>query len=134
MATTTKTKKVAKKLLSLSLDEEGRVDEEKVRSILDSLREDPPSNHRALLKEYQSETRRFLPTVKCGLEVPQAGPGLGEVSQILTGKVNASQGNNFSIDSSQNPRLIAGYKLRVGDDVYEDSIEQRLENLRKSLS
>ena len=132
MATTTKTKKVAKKLLSLSLDEEGRVDEAKVRSILDSLREDPPSNHRALLKEYQSETRRYLPTVQCGLEVPEAIQG--EVSQILTGKVNATQGNNFSIDSSQNPRLIAGYKLRVGDDVYEDSIDQRLENLRKSLS
>ncbi len=132
MATTTKTKKVAKKLLALSLDEEGRVDEAKVRSILDSLREDPPSNHRTLLKEYQSEARRYLPTVQCGLEVPEAGQG--EVSQILTGKVNASQGNNFSVDSSQNPRLIAGYKLRVGDDVYEDSIDQRLENLRKSLS
>ena len=79
MATTTKTKKVAKKLLSLSLDEEGRVDEAKVLSILDSLREDPPSNHRALLREYQSETRRYLPTVQCGLEVPEAVQG--EVSQ-----------------------------------------------------
>tara|TARA_Y100000766_G_scaffold259394_1_gene248339 strand:+ start:1373 stop:1771 length:399 start_codon:yes stop_codon:yes gene_type:complete len=132
MATTTKTKKVAKKLLSLSLDEEGRVNEEKVRSILDSLREDPPSNHRALLREYQSETRRYLPTVQCGLEVPACGQG--EVSQIITGKVNASQGRKFSIDSSQKPSLIAGYKIRVGDDVYEDSIDQRLENLRKSLS
>jgi F-type H+-transporting ATPase subunit delta len=132
MATTTKSKKVAKKLLSLSLDEEGRVDEAKVRSILDSLREDPPSNLRALLREYQSETRRYLPTVQCDLEVP--GAGQGEVRQIITGKVNASEGSNFSIDSSQNPSLIAGYKLRVGDDVYEDSIDQRLENLRKSLS
>ena len=132
MATTTKTKKVAKKLLSLSLDEEGRVNEEKVRSILDSLREDPPSNHRALLREYQSETRRYLPTVQCGLEVPACGQG--EVSQIITGKVNASHGSKFSIDSSQKSSLIAGYRIRVGDDVYEDSIDQRLENLRKSLS
>jgi len=132
MATTSKTKKIAKKLLSLSLDEEGRVDESKVRSILDSLRQDPPSNHRTLLHEYQSVTRRYLPSVQCGLEVP-AGVD-DQVNQTLSDKVNASQGNNFSIDSSQNPRLIAGYKLRVGDDVYEDSIDQRLENLRKSLS
>lgn len=132
MATTSKTKKIAKKLLSLSLDEEGRVDESKVRSILDSLRQDPPSNHRALLHEYQSVTRRYLPSVQCGLEVPAGADD--QVNQTLSDKVNASQGNNFSIDSSQNPRLIAGYKLRVGDDVYEDSIDQRLENLRKSLS
>ena len=132
MATTTKTKKIAKKLLSLSLDEEGRVEETKVRSILDSLREDPPSNYRTLLREYQSETRRYLPTFQCDLEV-SAGVD-GQVNRTLSDKVNSSQGNNFSIDSSQNPRLIAGYKLRVGDDVYEDSIDQRLENLRKSLS
>jgi F-type H+-transporting ATPase subunit delta len=132
MATTTKTKKIAKKLLALSLDEEGRVEETKVRSILESLRNDPPSNYRSLLQEYQSETRRYLPTVQCGLEVPQGVDD--QVNQTISGKVNASQGNNFSIDSSQNPRLIAGYKLRVGDDVYEDSIDQRLENLRKSLS
>jgi hypothetical protein len=50
MATSSKIKKVAKKLLSLSLDKEGRVDEVKVKSILESLREDPPSNHRALLR------------------------------------------------------------------------------------
>jgi len=132
MATTTKNKKVAKKLLSLSLDEGGRVDEAKVRSILDSLREDPPSNLRALLREYQSETRRYLPTVQCGLEVPEIGQG--KVSSILSDKINASDSGSFSLNSSHNPRLIAGYKLKVGDDVYEDSIDQRLENLRKSLS
>jgi len=132
MATTSKTKKVAQKLLSLSLDEEGRVDEAKVRSILDSLRADPPSNHRSLLKEYQSQTRRYLPSYQCGLEVPEVGQG--EVSTILSDKINASDASSFSLDSSHNSRLIAGYKLKIGDDVYEDSIDQRLENLRKSLS
>jgi hypothetical protein len=69
MATSSKTKKVAKKLLALSLDGEGRVDEGKVRSILDSLREESPTNHRALLKEYQSQIRRYLPSYQCALEV-----------------------------------------------------------------
>ena len=109
-----------------------RVDEAKVRSILDSLREDPPSNHRALLQEYQSQTRRYLPTYQCGLEVSEDGQG--EVSNILSDKINAADAGSFSLDSSHNQRLIAGYKLKIGDDVYEDSIDQRLENLRKSLS
>mgnify|MGYP003991399365 CR=1 FL=1 len=132
MSSSSKTKKVAKKLLSLSLDEEGRVDEAKVRSILDSLREDPPSNYRALLKEYQFETRRYLPTYQCALEVSDSDQG--EVSRILSDKINSTVEGNFSLDSSHNPRLIAGFKLKIGDDVYEDSIDQRLENLRKSLS
>ena len=132
MPTSSKTKKVAKKLLSLSLDGEGRVDEGKVRAILDSLREDSPTNHRSLLKEYQSQIRRYLPSYQCALEVPDNGQG--EVSSILSDKINASEAGSFSLDSSHNSRLIAGFKLKIGDDVYEDSIGQRLENLRKSLS
>ena len=132
MPTSSKTKKVAKKLLSLSLDGEGRVDEGKVRAILDSLREDSPTNHRSLLKEYQSQIRRYLPSYQCVLEVPDNGQG--EVSSILSDKINASEAGSFSLDSSHNSRLIAGFKLKIGDDVYEDSIGQRLENLRKSLS
>ena len=132
MATNSKNKKVANKLLSLSLDEEGRVSKEKVMSVLASLRENPPSNHREILQHYPSVTRRYLPCFQCGLEVP---PGVDDqVNQTLSEKVNAPHGSNFSIESSQNPNLIAGYKLRVGDDVYEDSIGQRLINLRKSLS
>jgi F-type H+-transporting ATPase subunit delta len=132
MATNSKNKKVANKLLSLSLDEEGRVNKEKVQSVLASLRENPPSNHREILQHYLTATRRYLPSFQCGLEVP-AGVD-DQVNQTLSEKVNDSKGSNFSIERSQNPNLIAGYKLRVGDDVYEDSIGQRLINLRKSLS
>jgi F0F1-type ATP synthase delta subunit len=132
MSTLSKTKKVAKSLLTLSLDEEGRVDEGKVRSILDSLRENPPLNHMSLLKEYHTEIRRFLPTYECKLELYKKEQE--DLRTILSDKVNAAKEGNFALDSTQNSRLIAGYKLRVGDDVYEDSIDQRLENLRKSLS
>lgn len=132
MSTLSKTKKVAKSLLTLSLDEEGRVDEGKVRSILDSLRGNPPLNHMSLLKEYHTEIRRFLPTYECKLELYKKEQE--DLRTLLSDKVNAAKEGNFALDSTQNSRLIAGYKLRVGDDVYEDSIDQRLENLRKSLS
>ena len=132
MPNTSKIKKVAKRLLALSIDEEGRVEEGKVRSILDSLRESPPADHRSLLREYLFQVRRHLPTYQCELETAQAGQT--ELDQLLTEKINASPGSDYSLDSSQNPSLIAGFKLRIGDDVYEDSIQHRLENLRRSLS
>jgi F-type H+-transporting ATPase subunit delta len=132
MSTLSKTKKAAKCLLTLSLDQEGRVDEGKVRSILDSLRENPPLDHMSLLKEYHTEVRRLLPTYECKLELGESEQE--EIRTRLSAKVNAAKEGNFALDSTRNSRLIAGYKLRVGDDVYEDSIDQRLENLRKSLS
>jgi len=132
MSTSSKTKKAAKCLLTLSLDQEGRVDEGKVRSILESLRENPPVDHMSLLREYHTEVRRLLPTYECKLELGENEQE--EVRTVLSAKVNAAKEGNFALDSTQNSQLIAGYKLRVGDDVYEDSIDQRLENLRKSLS
>ena len=38
------------------------------------------------------------------------------------------------IKSNESTSLIAGFKLKIGDDVYEDSISNRLNNIRKALS
>jgi F0F1-type ATP synthase delta subunit len=56
------------------------------------------------------------------------------LNSVLSEKVNASKEADYTLDASLNKVLIAGYKLRIGDDVYEDSIHQRLENLRRTLS
>ena len=93
MATNSKNKKVANKLLSLSLDEEGKVNKEKVQSVLASLRENPPSNHREILQHYLTATRRYLPSFQCGLEVP-AGVD-DQVNQTLSAKVNDSEGSKL---------------------------------------
>ena len=37
------------------------------------------------------------------------------------------------IKSYKSASLIAGFKLKIGDDVYEDSIANRLNNIRRAL-
>ena len=132
MSNSSKIKKVAKKLLELSLDDQGRVGEEKAKAVLDSLRENPPADHRTLLREFLFQVRRYLPNYQCELET--ANNTQSDLNSVLTEKVNASKEADYTLDASLNKALIAGYKLRIGDDVYEDSIHQRLENLRRKLS
>ena len=41
--------------------------------------------------------------------------------------------NNTEIHSQESQSLIAGIRLKIGDDVYEDSLANRLNNIRKAL-
>lgn len=127
-----KTKKIAKALLRHSLDYEGRVDAEKVRDILDSFRDEPLPDYRTILKQYLVEVRRLLNSYQGVLEI--AGPSQNDLPESLATRLDASLGKKLTLVTMENPDLIAGFRLRVGDDVYEDSIAQRLGNLRKSLS
>ncbi len=127
-----KTKKIAKALLRHSLDYEGRVDAEKVRDILDSFRDEPLPDYRTILKQYLVEVRRLLNSYQGVLEI--AGPSQNDLPESLTTQLDASLGKKLTLVTMENSDLIAGFRLRVGDDVYEDSIAQRLGNLRKSLS
>ena len=39
----------------------------------------------------------------------------------------------IELSIKSNDQLLAGYRIRIGDDVYEDSVASRLENLKKSF-
>ena len=132
MPSSGKTKKIAKALLRHSLDYEGRVDLEKVRNVLDSFRDEPLPDYRQVLKQYLVEVRRLLNSYQGVLEI--AGPSQDELPESLAQQLDSSLGKKLSLVTSENSSLIAGFRLRVGDDVYEDSVAQRLGNLRKSLS
>jgi F0F1-type ATP synthase delta subunit len=43
-------------------------------------------------------------------------------------------GNKVDLVLEKNEPLIAGFKLRIGDDVYEDSLSSRISRLKKSLT
>ena len=132
MPSSGKTKKIAKALLRHSLDYEGRVDLEKVRNVLDSFRSEPLPDYRKVLKQYLVEVRRLLNSYQGVLEI--AGPSQDELPESLAQQLDSSLGKKLTLVTTENSDLIAGFRLRVGDDVYEDSVAQRLGNLRKSLS
>jgi F0F1-type ATP synthase delta subunit len=56
------------------------------------------------------------------------------LSKILSEKLPKAMGNKVDLVLEKNEPLIAGFKLRIGDDVYEDSLSSRISRLKKSLT
>ena len=106
-------KDFARKLVELSLGNDGRLSDERVQGVLQVLRERPPSN----LKP----TFHFLhiKVLKLYLYYVES------IEQMLStryGRVITSQ-------RRENPNLIAGIRVSIADDVFESSIAGNLTGL-----
>ena len=53
--------------------------------------------------------------------------------KIFLQSLPQAESDHTELVTSTNQSLIAGFKLRLGDDVYEDSISSRLNRLKNSL-
>ena len=130
MSSSYKVLKVAQLLLNQSIGENGRIDSEKVSAILNELRENPPSNHVEILRRFGFLVRRHMSSYQVNLEF-KGGDG-SEITNSLC-KKNLIDENANDVQAVDCPSLIAGFRVKIGDDVYEDSIANRLNNVRKAL-
>ena len=130
MSSNVRINKLADLLLSHSLGEDGKVEEAKVSKILDDLRQNPPPHHIEILKRFAFLVRRHISTYQGTLEF-MGGDGV-EIADRLCQK-DFIKSKTTEIKSDESAPLIAGFKLKIGDDVYEDSIANRLYNIRKAL-
>ena len=130
MSSKARVNKIADLLLSHSLGENRRVEEDKVSKILDDLRQNPPPQHIEILKRFAFLVRRHVSTYQGTLEY-MGGDGV-EIADRLCQK-EFIKNKTAEIKPDESTPLIAGFKLKIGDDVYEDSIANRLNNIRKAL-
>ena len=132
MTVSIRNRKFAKQLVLLALDEEGRVDENKVRETLDLLKLHSPRNHRDLLREYLRLIERE--TAKQVALVEYSGKPSDDALASLKKSLFETYGSKVDLNLRENPELLAGFRITVGDDVYEDSIANRLRPLAAALS
>jgi F-type H+-transporting ATPase subunit delta len=130
MSSSNKVFKVAQLLLNQSIGENGRIDSERVSAILKELRENPPFKHIEILKRFGFLVRRHMSSYQVRLEF-KGGDG-SEITSSLC-KKNLINENATDVQAVDCPSLIAGFRVKIGDDVYEDSIANRLNNVRKAL-
>ena len=130
MSSNARVNKIADLLLSHSVGENRKVEEAKVSKILDDLRQNPPPQHIDILKRFAFLVRRHLSTYQGTLEY-MGGDGV-EIADRLCQK-EFIKNKTSEIKPDESAPLIAGFKLKIGDDVYEDSIANRLNNIRKAL-
>ena len=130
MSNSARVNKIADLLFSRSLDANERFVEDKVSELLKELRQNPPPNYIEILKRFAFLVRRHVSTYQGTLQY-MCGDGV-EIADRL-GQKEFIKNKTAEIKSYKSASLIAGFKLKIGDDVYEDSIANRLNNIRKAL-
>lgn len=122
----------AKKLLSLSL-ESGVVSAERVEAVLSSLKKSRPAHAlRPLLRAYLASVRRELAKGEALIE--HAGPLSANDATTIATHFSKSLSRTVVPVARRNDALLAGFRVRVGDDVIDLTAAHRLANLTKSLS
>lgn len=121
---------LAKKLIELSKDN-GVVTEAKVGEVLAGLKQIMPRHYLLVLKTYLSYLRRevALQTAVVSTPASLSADTLKEIEANFT-KI---YGRSISAVTQQDTSLIAGVRVRVGDDVYDASVAGRLQRLAENV-
>jgi len=122
----------AKRLLALSL-EGGAVSSDRVGAVLAALAKSRPAHTlRPLLRAYLANIRRELTRGEARIE--HAGPLASSDADAIAAHFTKLLGRPVRPVARRNDALLAGFRVRVGDDVTDVSASLRLANLAKSLS
>ncbi|HLP07588.1 MAG TPA: F0F1 ATP synthase subunit delta [Opitutaceae bacterium] len=126
MSATKQIRATAKQLLALSL-EDGQLSETKVRAVLAWFEQKPPAHAAATLREYHRLVLHEVSRSRARIEF--AGTlASGAVASIIT-ELSRIYHRPISATTIENPALIAGVRVSIGDDVFERSVAGQLEKL-----
>ena len=121
----------AKKLVALSKDENGVVTEAKVGEVLDGLKQVSHRHELATLKSFLTYLRREVALQTAVVSTP--GALSDEALKQIEANFSKVYGRPISAQTKEDASLIAGVRIRVGDDVYDASVAGRLERLAENV-
>ncbi|MGJ8640528.1 MAG: F0F1 ATP synthase subunit delta [Opitutaceae bacterium] len=121
---------LAKKLVELSKDN-GVVTEAKVSEVLAGLKQVKHRHHLTVLKSFLNYLRREVALQTAVV----ATPGALSAAALKAIETNYSKiyGRPITATTVQDSSLIAGVRVRVGDDVYDASVSGRLQRLAENV-
>ena len=131
MATSKQSTQLAKQLAELSLSSDGAVDAERVAGVLAYLEKHPPAQPLAVLKAYHRRITQEL--AKTNAVVEHAGAISTDVLAAIGGALTQKYKRHVSATAERNDKLIAGLRVRIGDDVYESTVAGQLDALAASV-
>lgn len=131
MKVSSQIRELAKRLVKLSLDDDGKVEESRVQEILVALRVHPPREHKQLLHAY---LERIKPEIAKSIAIIEyAGRPDDESLDEIKERLSQNYGRSVELELRENLELLAGIRITVGDDVYEDSAATRLRPLVRAF-
>jgi F-type H+-transporting ATPase subunit delta len=111
---------------------DSKLDQAKVRTIASKIAEAKPRHYVDILKDYQRlirlEVEKRHAVIESAAELDEATRG--QLEQTL----RAKYGNDLTTEFKSTPALIGGLRVRIGSDVWDSSIRERLNRLEAQLA
>jgi len=109
----------------------GVLDEDRVRNVVGKVIQAKPRGYVGILSHFQRLVK--LEVDRRTAKVESAAPLSPEVQADVKGKLGKLYGQGLNISFAQNPSLLGGLRIQVGSNVYDGSVQARLEDLVESF-
>ena len=123
-------RQLSRKMLQASFTD-GQLDPGRIASLVNSLVTQKPRNYIDVLKNYKRLLRLELEkrhaTIETASEVDPA------IRAEIETNLKTKYGGDLSTDFRVVPQLLGGMRIRVGSDVWDGSVRNRLERLQHEL-
>ena len=123
-------RRLSREMLRASFTD-GQLDPGRIASLVDSFIARKPRNWVAILQNYRRLLRLELEKRRARIET--ASPVDPETSSKLIANLKKKYGNDLTTEFVVNPQLLGGMRIRVGSDVWDGTVRNRLERLQQQL-
>jgi len=123
-------RQLSRKMLQASFTD-GQLDPGRIASLVDSVIAEKPRNYINVLKNYKRllrlEVEKRHATVETASEVDPA------IRSEIVSNLKSKYGDDLATEFHVDPQLLGGMRIRVGNDVWDGSVRNRLERLQHEL-
>ena len=110
---------------------DGRLDQVKIGSLVDSVIAKKPRHYLDVLENYRRLLR--MEVEKRRARVESASDLSPQTSAHIVENLKRKYGQDLVAEFSVNPELLGGMRIRVGSDVWDGTVRNRLERLQQQL-
>ena len=123
-------RRLSREMLRASFTD-GQLDPGRIASLVDSLIARKPRNYIGVLKNYRRLFRLELEKRRARVETASGVDP--ETRSKLIANLKQKYGNDLTAEFVVNPQLLGGVRIRVGSDVWDGTVRNRLERLQQQL-
>ncbi|MBV8484111.1 MAG: F0F1 ATP synthase subunit delta [Verrucomicrobia bacterium] len=108
-----------------------KLDEEKISEMVQSVIAKKPRHFVDMLKDYQRLLK--LEVDKRHAVIESATPLNRSIGDQIVSNLKARYGEDLTTEFRTNPELLGGLRIKVGSDVWDGSVRNRLNQLQEQL-
>ena len=123
-------RRLSRKMLQASFTD-GQLDSGRIASLVDSLIAEKPRNYVNVLKNYKRLLR--LEVEKRHATIETASEADPAIRSEIVSNLKSKYGDDLAAEFHVDPQLLGGMRIRVGNDVWDGSVRNRLQRLQHEL-